>query len=557
MRVKSIIFILSMSVILFGVLIPLAYSANYVVTNISDLRNNPYIYSNHDPQINNVGQVVWYATPNPNVYDIYMYDRATVSNISNTNYVLLYPIFNWFPKINDNGKVVWWRSDMGTGYDEIYLYDGTSVINLSYSRAYDISNSGVVWASYGSDSEIYLYDWTGVTPITNDSYNDGSPQINNNGQVVWMGGGQIYQIYMYEEGSITNISNNAYSNYSPRINDNGQVVWMTGYPDYEIYLYNGTRVNNISNNSYDNYDPQINNHGKVVWEVDDGSNYEIYLYDGVNITNISNNPYDDWHPQINDNGYVVWVGFNGSTWDIYLYDGIEVTNISNGSYNNWNPPQINNNNYVVWGGEGKIYLAIPSSQDVEVISPNGGELIPSGSTYPISWGASPEAVKFTLRYSINNGATWKVIASNVTGTSYNWGVPVQKNNKTNCLVKVTGYNASGVKIGEDRSNGTFTMEVVKLTSPDGGEVLHQGNPWTITWRTNRTIRPVASVKLFYSINGGSTWKLIKNVIGNPGSYNSTVPYVSSSSCKVKVVLKDAGGVTLGSDISDGVFSIQP
>jgi hypothetical protein len=546
MRVKSIIFILSMSVILFGVLIPLAYSANYVVTNISN-------YNCDDPQINNNGQVVWHGLNGP-VYemDIYLYDGTSVRNISNMNH------FDWYPQINDNGKVVWWRDDNGN--DEIYLYDGTSVINLSNSvyseRFARISNSGVVWTSGVSpDSEIYLYDWITVTRITNNGYGDGSPQINNSGQVVWSGGGEIY---LYDGASITNISNNIYPDNSPQINENGQVVWMMGaWPDYEIYLYDGTTVNNISNNSYHNYDPQININGQVVWMVDEGSDYEIYLYDGATVTNISNSPYDDMFPQINDNGYVVWAGFNGSSWDIYLYDGIAVTNISNGAYSQGLPPQINNNNYVVWEGDGKIYLAIPSSQAVEVISPNGGELIPSGSTYPVRWGASSEAVKFTLRYSINNGATWKVIASNVTGTSYYWGVPVQKNNKTNCLVKVTGYNASGVKIGEDTSNGTFTIEVVKVTSPDGGEVLNQGNPWTITWRTNRTIRPVASVKLLYSINGGSTWKLIKTITGNPGSYNSTVPYVSSSSCKVKVVLKDAGGVTLGSDISDGVFSIQP
>jgi hypothetical protein len=202
-----------------------------------------------------------------------------------------------------------------------------------------------------------------------------------------------------------------------------------------------------------------------------------------------------------------------------------------------------------------LTVNVPSTT-VTVLSPNGGEVIPSGSTYSIQWSAPPGAVKFTLRYSINNGSTWKLIAKNVTGTSYNWTVPKPNNNKTNCLVKVIGFNSSGTKVGEDISDSTFTIEVVKVTLPDGGEVLHQSNPWTITWRTNGTIRPVANTKLFRSTNGGSTWTLIKTVTGNPGSYNWTVPNVSSSNCKVKVVLKDAGGVTVGSDVSDGVFTIQ-
>jgi hypothetical protein len=196
---------------------------------------------------------------------------------------------------------------------------------------------------------------------------------------------------------------------------------------------------------------------------------------------------------------------------------------------------------------------------IKVLSPNGGDIIPSGSTYTIQWAAPPEAVKFTLRYSINNGSTWKLIAKNVTGTSYNWGVPVQKNNKSNCLVKVIGFNASGTKVGEDISDSTFTIEVVKLTDPDGGETLTSGNLYIITWTTYATKNPVANTKLFYSINGGSTWKLIKTASGNPGSYNWTVPAVTTTKtqCKVKVVLKDSGGVTVGSDVSDGCFTIQP
>jgi hypothetical protein len=204
-----------------------------------------------------------------------------------------------------------------------------------------------------------------------------------------------------------------------------------------------------------------------------------------------------------------------------------------------------------------VTLIVTPPPPITILSPNGGEAIPSGSIYTIRWNASSGAVKFTLRYSLNNGSTWKLIASNRTGTSYDWNVPILSNNKKNCLVKVIGFNSSGTKVGEDISDSTFTIEVVKVISPDGGETLTSGTIHTITWQTNGTIRPVANAKLFRTINGGATWTLIKTLTGNPGSYNWTVPNVSSSSCKVKVVLKDAGGVTVGSDVSDGYFTIQP
>jgi uncharacterized delta-60 repeat protein len=199
----------------------------------------------------------------------------------------------------------------------------------------------------------------------------------------------------------------------------------------------------------------------------------------------------------------------------------------------------------------------PAPPSLTLIAPNRGEVIPSGSQYTIQWCAPSQAVRFTLKYSIDNDSTWKLIVKNITGTSYNWTVPTPSNNRKECLIKVIGFNASGIQVGSDKSDSKFMIEVVKVLSPDGAESLGSGSVHTITWRTNATIRPVAQVKLFYSVNGGTSWTAIKTLTGNPGNYNWTVPNVLSSSCKVKAVLKDSGGVTVGNDISDGVFTIQP
>ncbi|MFN3532299.1 MAG: hypothetical protein ACK41Q_07285 [Candidatus Brocadia sp.] len=73
------------------------------------------------------------------------------------------------------------------------------------------------------------------------------------------------------------------------------------------------------------------------------------------------------------------------------------------------------------------------------------------------------------------------------------------------------YNSSNVKIGTDRSDAPFTIEVIELTSPEGGEVLLSGTSHDITWTTNETISPIAKVILSYTLNtlnGGKTWKSI-------------------------------------------------
>jgi hypothetical protein len=47
---------------------------------------------------------------------------------------------------------------------------------------------GSVAAAYTEPSEIFLYDGTGVSQLTDNSYyNDTSPEINNTGYVVWRG----------------------------------------------------------------------------------------------------------------------------------------------------------------------------------------------------------------------------------------------------------------------------------------------------------------------------------------------------------------------------------
>jgi len=198
---------------------------------------------------------------------------------------------------------------------------------------------------------------------------------------------------------------------------------------------------------------------------------------------------------------------------------------------------------------------------VILITPDGGEKIPSGSMYSIKWGAPPEAVKFTLEYSLNNGSSWVLIASNITGTSYEWKAPTPVANKTQCFVRVTGYNSSGVVVGSpDKSSSTFTIEVVKVVAPNGGEQLKSGSTYSITWEANETSSPVSTVKVFYYDTTVATpvWKLIATLTWNPGSYKWTVPSATAAyTSKIKVALKSSTGSSLGSDISDAYFNISP
>jgi hypothetical protein len=79
----------------------------------------------------------------------------------------------------------------------------------------------------------------------------------------------------------------------------------------------------------------------------------------------------------------------------------------------------------------------------------------------------------------------------------------------------------------------------------------------VYWQTNDTVADVNEVELYYTMNGGTTWKFMDNPT-EEGYYKWYAPEVlaDKTKCKVKVVLKDAEGRVIGSDMSDKVFTIR-
>lgn len=201
---------------------------------------------------------------------------------------------------------------------------------------------------------------------------------------------------------------------------------------------------------------------------------------------------------------------------------------------------------------------------VQVVTPDGGSVYHPGDVVTVTWNSPAQAEKYNVYYTFNNGLSYTKIASNVTGTSADWTVPPMNGNKTACKVKVLAYTASGALVGSDISNTNFTIEVLKVNAPNGGlPALISGATGTINYTISSTVTPIANTMLFYTVDGGVTWKTIYTDTTNitQGTYDFpwTVPPVAGSKakCKVKVVIKSAGGVVLGTDVSDGFFPINP
>ena len=143
--------------------------------------------------------------------------------------------------------------------------------------------------------------------------------------------------------------------------------------------------------------------------------------------------------------------------------------------------------------------------------------------------------------------------------TYEWEIPIFTKNMTNCRIKLQAFASNLKRLGIDKSDNPFTIEVMKVTSPDGEDSLISGDMHSITWMSNSTKEPVDKVKIKFTKNAGKTWETVANVIGNPEEYVWTVPDVlkTKNQCRVKAVQKDLAGNTVGKATSEGYFTIEP
>ncbi|MEW6571242.1 MAG: SBBP repeat-containing protein [Nitrospirota bacterium] len=139
------------------------------------------------------------------------------------------------------------------------------------------------------------------------------------------------------------------------------------------------------------------------------------------------------------------------------------------------------------------------------------------------------------------------------------------NSYANCFLARLDSNLSSDSPITSSSYGTdyaatamVAGQTIRVLSPNGSEILTSGSNQNIQWQTNVSDNPVTEMKLFYTKNGGKTWKLIKKLKSNSGTYVWKVPKTNKilDKCLIKVVLKDSSGRS-ETDISDSNFTIQP
>jgi len=122
---------------------------------------------------------------------------------------------------------------------------------------------------------------------------------------------------------------------------------------------------------------------------------------------------------------------------------------------------------------------------------------------------------------------------------------------------ITGYTGSFTS-GNKQIYLIKTKPIITIESPNGGEMLQGGLPYTIEWSPENPPRGSFFYRLLFSSDGGSTYPdtIAHDVDAADQSWEWTVPLMDATRCVVKIELLNATGDVISEDTSNEIFIID-
>jgi len=469
---------------------------NYVINQLTTTGT----VNEYNPLISGNNNVVWGVSDGTD-NEIYFYNGTTKVTTQITN--------NSVDDIDyqiDGNRVVWRQFDTVNSDYEIWLYDATpatpTITRLTNNDNSDygpsIAGTSIAWNGYDNPTgswRMFFYNVTTATTTTvaHNSIQPGTIPFVSGSNIAWIGTdlvGGDQDIFRWNGSTVTNISNNALVDSDVQISGNN-LVWRsynsTVGDDWEIYFFNGTTVTQLTNNIYNESAPQISG-SNVTWESDG----KIYLYNGTTTTQISSSFASASNPFISGNN-VTWNQYN----IVYLYNGTTatVTTINDGFADSYGiyylwEQAISGTNVATLGynadnSSTEIYLATLATATTPTLSVNDITVTEStvagtdvNATFTITLSAA-SAVPVTVSYYLSNGtAIAGGYYEDYDGTG---GIITFAANQTSKTITVPIHNNDGI---EDKE--TFFVQLydaVNAAILDGqgqATITDPGFPTTLT-----------------------------------------------------------------------------
>ncbi|NOG44770.1 MAG: T9SS type A sorting domain-containing protein [Calditrichaeota bacterium] len=197
---------------------------------------------------------------------------------------------------------------------------------------------------------------------------------------------------------------------------------------------------------------------------------EVYHPNGGELFLVDSTYFIDWFAPYTSNFRVEFSSNAGLAWT-----QIGVVNDGFGDQSiEWKVPNITSlqclvrvtdlNHSLVQDVSDAFFVISPSAQ-INLTSPNGGEMWLAQSSHSITW-SSTSIISVKLEYSLNSGSSWILISDAVSAStgSFNWTIPNVQS--TTCLVRISDVANS---VLNDVSDGSFTIN--KVLADTSGPVL--------------------------------------------------------------------------------------
>jgi|FLOH01.1.fsa_nt_gi hypothetical protein len=176
-----------------------------------------------------------------------------------------------------------------------------------------------------------------------------------------------------------------------------------------------------------------------------------------------------------------------------------------------------------------IFAFVAKSQNLTLISPNGGETWMYGTTQTIAWQLDGGFEDLYFEYLADDGTYWNYLGyvsaydsiTSITFTNYLYANDSAK-------IRISLYDDPDVF---DETDGYLTIldNPIYFYSPSNGQRIYGGHDFTLSWYNYS----FDTTDVSYTMDGGATWNLIES--SYTGNYLEwTTPVVVSDQCMIKV-----------------------
>ena len=257
--------------------------------------------------------VVWVEGSHPS-YDILLWDGATTTPLAtNGSYSQ--------PRISGD-RVVWTE---GVGVERLWDNGvlGTVPGSGSYVTSGDIDGSNVVWAeSPDSDStkrEIYAWDGSLTTQVTNNALRDQMPEVAGN-RIAWLGNDGTGDLEVFLRDGATTLQLTDTPGYEGGAGVSGnRVAWNSGTAgQLDIYVFDGNTTIQLTDTPYQDSVPAVSD-DYVAWTRALPSRTDLLFWDGSAIWTLDTPTAANASPRL-DGSMLTWAGYDGSDWEIFKVD---------------------------------------------------------------------------------------------------------------------------------------------------------------------------------------------------------------------------------------------